>query len=141
MGDGAADPPRYLSMSGVRVRSPSSDHDEPTVALPVASIHEIRIEEQDLGWPSVSERMGNVPRWFLEGAVVGLLTGGFIVLSTSFPDFLEGSHTLDRDEVVVSGVAGVVLYPTARLFWPESGETWRIYRAPDEGFRLAPQSD
>ena len=55
---------------------------------------------------------------------------------------------MDRDDweaagavVVVSGVAGVVLYPTARLFWPVSGETWRIYRAPDEGFRLAPQSD
>ena len=142
-------PRRYLSMSGLRVRSPNSDQDEPTVALPVASIEEIRIVEKDLGWPSVSERIGKVPRWFLEGAVVGLATGGFFVLSTSFlSDSSEGSRTLDRDDweaagavVVVSGVAGVVLYPTARLFWPESGETWRIYRAPDEGFRLAPQSD
>ena len=60
-------PRRYLSMSGLRVRSPNSDHDRPTVALPVASIEEIRIEDRDLRWPSVLERMGQAPRMVSRG--------------------------------------------------------------------------
>ena len=141
-------PRRYLSMSGIRVRSPSSDYDEPTVGLPVSSIEEIRIEERDLQWPPVIERIGRVPRWLLQGAIGGFLAGGLFAISENFlsdsPDpSHRGSRTLDRDDwevagavAVVFGAGGSVLYPAARLFGPESRKTWRSYRSRGQGFRL-----
>ena len=140
-------PRRYVSMSGIRVRSPSSDYDEPTVGLPVSSIEEIRTEERDLQWPPVMERIGKVPRWLLQGALGGFLAGGLFVISESFlsdsPEPHGGSRTLDRDDwevagavAVVFGAGGAVLYPAARLFTPESRKTWRSYRSRGQGFRL-----
>lgn len=139
-------PRRYLSMSGIRVRSPSSDYDEPTVALPVSSIEEIRIEERNLQWPPVMERIGKVPRWLLQGAIGGFLAGGLFAISENIlsdsPSH-RGSRTLDRDDwevagavAVVFGAGGAVLYPAARLFGPESRKTWRSYRSRGQGFRL-----
>ncbi|MCY3738613.1 MAG: hypothetical protein OXG13_19600 [Gemmatimonadaceae bacterium] len=141
-------PRRYHSMSGIRVRSPSSDYDEPTVALPVSSIEEIRIEERELQWPPVMERIGRVPRWFIQGAIGGFLAGGLFAISEVFlsdsPDpSHEGSRTLDRDDwevagavAVLFGAGGAVLFPAGRLLWPESRKTWRSYRSRGQGFRL-----
>lgn len=141
-------PRRYLAMSGLRVRSPNSDHDRPTVALPLASIEEIRIEDRDLGWPSVLERMGRTPRWFLEGAIGGFMAGGFVAItdfgsSDSLDPHPADSRTLGRDDwesllaaTAVFGVGGAVLYPVGRLLWPESRKTYRSYRTRGQGLRL-----
>ena len=146
-------PRRYLSMSGLRVRSPNSIHDEPTVALPLASIEEIRIEDRDLRWPSVPERLEEVPRWFLQGAVGGFTAVGSFLYQDRWKRDREVAaassnhwNPWDRDDrafllaasVVggVGGVGGAVLYPAARLFWPESRKTWRSHRARGQGFRL-----
>ncbi|MCY3736656.1 MAG: hypothetical protein OXG13_09670 [Gemmatimonadaceae bacterium] len=143
-------PRRYLSMSGLRVRSPNSEHDRPTVALPVASIEEIRIEERDLRWPSVLERMGQVPGWFLKGVVGGFAGTGSILMYDRY-DRWQRDREPDtgryerwgRDDqeflmaaTVVGGVAGAVLYPVGRLFWPESRKTYRSYRTRGQGLRL-----
>ena len=128
-------PRRYLSMSGLRVRSPSSDHDEPTVGLPVSSIEEIRIEDKERRRPSVSERMGRVPGWVLKGAI-----GGFTAAASVYT---YDRYSQDEDPAifalsVVFGLGGAVLYPTARLFLPEPRKTWRSHRARGQGFRLEP---
>ena len=142
-------PRRYLSMSGLRVRSPNSDHDRPTVALPLASIEEIRIEERDLRWPSVLERMGQAPRWFIQGAVGGFTAVSFFFMHDRLKrdpeDPVPWGHfsPLDRDDrelllalSAVGGAAGAVLYPVGRLFWPESRKTYRSYRTRGQGLRL-----
>ena len=84
-------PRRYVSMSGIRVRSPSSDYDEPTVGLPVSSIEEIRTEERDLQWPPVMERIGKVSR---DGFSRGLSADSWPVdcspsVRVSFPTLLN----------------------------------------------------
>ena len=142
-------PRRYLSMSGLRVRSPNSDHDRPTVALPLASIEEIRIEERDLRWPSVLERMGQAPRWFIQGAVGGFTAAGSFLVQDRWKRDPEDPVPLgryspwDRDDrelllalSAVGGVAGAVLYPVGRLLWPESRKTYRSYRAHGQGLIL-----
>ena len=142
-------PRRYLSMSGLRVRSPNSDHDRPTVALPLASIEEIRIEERDLRWPSVLERMGQAPRWFIQGAVGGFTAAGSFLMHDRWKRDPEDPVPLgrfspwDRDDrelllalSAVGGVAGAVLYPVGRLFWPESRKTYRSYRTRGQGLIL-----
>ena len=142
-------PRRYLSMSGLRVRSPNSVHDEPTVALPLASIEEIRIEDRDLRWPSVPERLEDVPRWFLQGAVGGFTAVGSFLYRDRWrrdpedPVPLGHFNPWDHDDrafllvaSVVGGVGGAVLYPAARLLWPESRKTWRSYRPRGQGLRL-----
>ena len=143
-------PRRYISMSGLRVRSPNSVHDEPTVALPLASIEEIRIEDRDLRWSSVPERLEEVPRWFLQGAVGGFTAVGSFLYQDRWKRDREVAaassnhwNPWDRDDrefllaaSVVGGVGGAVLYPAARLFWPESRKTWRSYRPRGQGFRL-----
>ena len=140
-------PRRYLSMSGLRVRSPNSDHDRPTVALPLASIEEIRVEQRDLRWPSILERMGQVPGWFLEGVVGGLTVAGSLVMYERLkrdrepdPGWQERWDSDDQKFLLalsaVGGVGGAVLYPVGRLFWPESRVKYRSYRNRGEGFRL-----
>ena len=142
-------PRRYLSMSGLRVRSPNSAHDRPTVAVPLAAIEKIRVEKKDLRWPSVLERMGQAPRWFLQGAVGGFTVVGSIFLGDRWKRDPEEPvpwgrfNPWDPDErellmalSAVGGVAGAVLYPVGRLFWPESRKTYRSYRATGQGFRL-----
>ena len=142
-------PRRYLSMGGLRVRSPNSDHDGPTVAVPLASIEEIRIEDRDLRWPSVLERMGQAPRWFIQGAVGGFTAAGSFLVQDRWkrdpeePVPLGHYSPWDRDDrelllalSAVGGVAGAVLYPAARLLWPESRKTYRSYRTRGQGLRL-----
>ena len=142
-------PRRYLSIGGLRVRSPNSDHERPTVAVPLAAIEEIRIEDRDLRWPSVLERMGQAPRWFLQGAVGGFTVVGSIFLGDRWKRDPEEPvpwgrfNPWDPDErevlmalSAVGGVAGAVLYPVGRLFWPESRKTYRSYRTRSQGFRL-----
>lgn len=142
-------PRRYLSMSGLRVRSPNSDHDRPTVALSLASIEEIRIEDRDLRWPSVLERMGQAPRWFLQGAVGGFTVVGSIFMHDRWKRDPEEPvpwghfNPWDPDErellmalSAVGGAVGAVLYPAGRLFWPESRKTYRSYRSRGQGLRL-----
>ena len=141
-------PRRYLSMSGLRVRSPNSDHDRPTVAVPLASIEEIRIEERDLRWPPVLERMGQAPRWFIEGAAGGFTAVGFFFMHDRLKRAPEdpvplvpnpwdpGERELLLALSAVGGVGGAVLYPVGRLLWPESRVKYRSYRNRGEGFRL-----
>ena len=143
-------PRRYLSMGGLRVRSPNSDHDRPTVALPLASIEEIRIEDRDLRWPSVLERMGQVPGWFLKGVVGGFAGTGSILMYDRYdrwqrdrepdPGRYERWDDDDREflmaATVVGAVGGAVLYPVGRLLWPESRKTYRSYRTRGQGLRL-----
>ena len=127
-------PRRYLSMGGLRVRSPNSGHDRPTVALPLASIEEIRIEDKELRRSSpVLERMGKVPGWALKGAIGGFTAAASVYTYDRYgqdedPDILALS--------VIFGVGGAVIYPTARLLLPEPTKTWRSYRSRGEGFRL-----
>ena len=127
-------PRRYLSMSGLRVRSPASGLDEPTVALPVASIEEIRIEDKELRRQPVVEQLGKVPGWILKGAI-----GGFTAAASVYTYDRYNQDSEDPDILALSalfGVGGAVLYPTARLFLPEPRKTWRSHRSTGKGFRL-----
>ena len=144
-------PRRYLSMSEVGVRSPGSVHDKPTVALSLAAIEEIRVGGRRRGWPSVPERVEEVPRWSFQGAVTGFTAVGSFLYKDRWKSGREvaaassrGFNPWDSDDrafllaaSVVGGVGGAVLYPAARLLWPESRKTWRSYRARGQGFRLA----
>ena len=85
-------PRRYLSMSGLRVRSPNSDHDRPTVALPLATIEEIRIEDRDLRvafGPGADGRKS--PGWFSRGGHRGIR--GYLVRSSCMTAMTAGSGT------------------------------------------------
>ena len=144
-------PRRYLSMREVRVHSPNSVHDRPTVALSLAAIEEIRVEGRRRGWPSVPERLEEVPRWSFQGAVTGFTAVGSFLYKDRWKGDREvaaassrGYNPWDSDDrafllaaSVVGGVGGAVLYPAARLLWPESRKTWRSHRAGGQGFRLA----
>ena len=133
-------PRRYLSMSKVRVRSPGSGYDKPTVALSLAAIQEIRVEGGKRERPPVSERLDEVPRWVLQGAVGGFVGAVSFLYPSRYRDHLDSD---DREVLiagsVIGGVGGAVLYPAARLFLPQ--KTWRSHRARGQGFRLKSGTD
>ena len=91
--------------------------------------------------------MGQVPGWFLKGAVGGFAFAGSRVMyerlkrdRESDPGRYERWESDDQKFLqglsVVGGVGGAVFYPAVKLFWPESRETWRSYRSRGRGFRL-----
>ena len=128
---------RYLLASSKQLKTvPDSLHDEPTIDLHVTSIKEIRAEDRALRRTSFGERLGQVPRWSLQGALGGLDTIGSLFAPRRYlagdRDLLSADLSHDREffmaATVVGGVGGAVLYPLARLFCPESRKKWPSHR-------------
>ena len=133
-------PRRYLSLRELRIRSPNAVHDKLTVSLPLGAIEEIRIADRDLEWPPPWSRLGEALRWSYQGAAVGFYA---VVLFFS-PDADDGGGVRRIDRYGISsndvfkaaataGVGGALLYPAARLLWPESTDVTRSYQINSGG--------
>ncbi len=122
---------RYLLASSKQLKTePDSVSDKPTVAVPF-TYRDLRPRT------SFAERLGQVPRWSLQGALGGLDTIDSLLAPRRYlagdRDLLAADLSYDRDffmaASVVGGVGGAVLYPLARLFCPESRKMSRSYRS------------